>query len=137
MALIALTATAAVNVVESFSQMTLPAAEAITAGQAVRLDTTTGKFTKANGTAAGEARFYGIALKSAAAGEALTVLRSGVMEGFNLSAQAFDAPIYLSDTDGTLGDAAGTVSTVIGRVIPAHSQVLGSALEKLLLVEPF
>lgn len=137
MAAITLVTTARVNVVESFEQMTLPAAEAITAGQAVRLDTSSGKFTKANGTTAAEARFYGVALKSAAAGEALTALRHGVMDGFDLSGLAYDAAVYLSDTDGALDTAAGTVSTVLGRVVPAHAQVIGSALDKLLLVEPF
>lgn len=137
MAAISLTTTARVNVVESFVQVTLPAAEAITAGQAVRLDTSNGKFTKANATTAAEARFFGIALKSAAAGEPLTVLRSGIIDGFTLTSQAYDAAVYLNDTDGVIGDAAGTVSTVIGRVIPAHAQTLGTALDKLLLVEPF
>ena len=45
-----------VEVVESVIQMTLTTAEDITAGAPVRLDTTSGKWTKANGTSAGEAR---------------------------------------------------------------------------------
>ena len=40
-----------VEIVESVIQMTLPTAEAVTAGMAVRLDTTNGKWTKANGSA--------------------------------------------------------------------------------------
>lgn len=124
-----------ISVVESISQLTLPAAEAISAGNAVRLDTSNGKITKANGSSAAEARILGIALKTVAAGEAVTVLRRGVIEGYNLAAVAYDAPVYLSNTDGTLADTAGTVSTVVGRVIPAHAQALGTALDKLLLVE--
>jgi hypothetical protein len=114
-------------------QLTLPAAEAITAGAPVRIDTA-GKFTNSNGTSAGEARVWGIATKTVAAGEALTAVRRGILDGFTFS-QAYDAAIYLSDTDGTLADAAGTVSTVVGRVVPGWSQLLGSNPDKLLSVE--
>lgn len=134
MALIALTTADRVEVVESIEQHTAPAAEAITAGAPVRIDTTAGTFTNANGTAAGEARAYGIATRTVAAGEPVTAIRKGVMDGFNLSAQAYDLPIYLSDTDGRLGDVAGTVSVVVGRVIGGHAQPLGTAADKLLLV---
>lgn len=135
MALLALLTANKVEVVESIEQLTLPAAEAVTAGQAVRLDVTNGKFTKANGTTAAEARIYGVAVKTVAAGEPVTAIRKGVFDGYDLASQAYDAAIYLSDTDGTLADAAGTVSTVVGRVIPGHSQVVGSALDKLLFVD--
>lgn len=126
-----------VSVVESIEQMTLPAAEAIEAGAPVRIDTSTGKFTNANGTTAAEARVYGIAVKSVAAGMPVTAIRRGVLDGFDLSSQAYDLAIYLHDTDGTLSDGTGdsTVDVAIGRVIPAHSQSVGSVLDKLLLVE--
>lgn len=124
-----------VNIVESIKQLTAPAAEAITAGMAMRLDTATGKFTKANASAAGEARVKWIAVKTVAAGEAVTGIENGVMDGYDLSGLAYDAPVYLSDTDGRLADAAGTVSTVIGRVIPGTATTLGTALDKLLLVD--
>jgi hypothetical protein len=122
------------RIVESLEQMTLPAGEAITAGQAVRVDTSTGKFTGANGSAAGEARIYGVATKTVAAGLPVTAVRRGVLDGFNLSSLAYDAAVYLSDTDGRLDTAAGTVSTVVGRVIPVFSQLLGDSPQKLLLV---
>lgn len=125
-----------VRVVESIEQATLPAAEAITAGQAVRIDTTTGKFTKANGTSAAEANHYGIATRTVAAGEALTALRWGVLDGLDLSGLDYSDPVYLSNTDGTLADAAGTVATLIGRVIPGTAITLGTALDKLLAVAP-
>lgn len=133
MANLALTTAARVRVVESFEQMTLPCAEAVIAGQAVRIDTTTGKFTLANGSSAGEARIYGIATQSQAAGLAVTAIRRGVLDGYAIT-QAYDAAIYLSDTDGMLADAAGTVSTVVGRVIPTFGVTLGTAADKLLLV---
>jgi hypothetical protein len=113
-------------------QLTLPAAEAITAGAPVRIDTA-GKFTPRTARRP-EARVWGIATKTVAAGEALTAVRRGILDGFTFS-QAYDAAIYLSDTDGTLADAAGTVSTVVGRVVPGWSQLLGSNPDKLLSVE--
>lgn len=114
-------------------QLTLPAAEAITAGEAVRIDTN-GKFTGANGTTTTENRVYGVASHAAAAGETVTAVRKGLMDGFTFT-QAYDAPIYLSDTDGALADAAGTVSTVVGRVVPAWAQPVGTAADKLLFVD--
>ncbi|MCX6077928.1 MAG: hypothetical protein NTW32_00160 [Chloroflexi bacterium] len=135
MALIALTTAARVEVVESIEQMTLPAAEDITPGAAVRLDTSTGKFTNSNGSLAAEARTYGIAVGShiISAGMPVTAVRRGVLDGYAFS-QAYDAVIYVSDTDGRLGDAAGTVSVVVGRVLPGAGEVLGGSFARLLLV---
>ncbi|HEY3312020.1 MAG TPA: hypothetical protein VGK00_10305 [Anaerolineales bacterium] len=133
MANLALKTAARVEVVESLEQMTLIAAEAIIPGQAVRLDTASGKFTLANGTVAAEARIWGIAVgtHTIAAGMPVTAVRRGVLDGFTIP-QAYDAAIYLSDTDGMLADAAGTVSTVVGRVIPGANELLGVAYGKLL-----
>ncbi len=124
-----------VHVVESVIQMTLPAAEAITAGNAVRIDATAGTFTKANGTAAGEARIYGIAVKTAAAGMPVTAIRKGVMDGWDLTGMSYDDIVYLSNTDGALGTTAGTVSTVVGRVIPTTGETLGTSYKKILFVD--
>ena len=96
-----------------------PASEAISAGQPVRLDTTSGQYTPANGTTAAEARIAGIALTTAIAGATVSVLRNGLLDvGSALSALSYDAAVYLSDTDGTLGTAAGTVSVAVGGVGP-------------------
>ncbi len=135
MAIISLITVSRVEVVESIEQLTLPAVEAITPGSPVRLDTSTGKFTNANGSTAAEARVYGIAVGSHAisAGMPVTAVRRGVLDGFSFS-QAYDAAIYLSDTDGSLADSAGTVSTVVGRVMPGISELNGSAFAKLLHV---
>lgn len=124
-----------VEIVESIIQMTLPTAEAITAGMAVRLDTTNGKWTKANGSGAAEARAWGVATRTSPSGGALTAIRKGVMDGWDLSALDYDAPIYLSDTDGRLSTVAGSTSVVIGRVIPGTSTTLGTAYDKLLSLE--
>src|SRR6476646_4988632 len=110
MTAIALVTANRVSVVESVWQKTLVAEEAITAGAPVRIDTA-GKFTNSNGTTTTENRAWGIATKTVAAGEAVIAVRNGTMDGFDLSGLAYDAPVYLSDTDGRLDTAAGTVST--------------------------
>lgn len=137
MADLALLTAAKLEVVESIEQMTLPTVEVCSPGQAVRLDTTTGKWTKSNGSSAGEARIYGLVVGGVAnvAGQAVTAIRQGVIDGYDLSGLAYDAAVYLSDTDGALADAAGTVSVVVGRVIPNFSPALGTAADKLLLVD--
>lgn len=133
MANIALVTAGKVEVVESIIQMTLPAAEDIVAGAGVRIDSN-GKFTNGNGTSTTENDLYGIATRSVSAGEALTAIRKGVMDGFNFS-QAYNALIYVSDTDGRLADGAGTASKVVGKVIPAWGQSIGTAADKLLFVD--
>jgi hypothetical protein len=133
MALIAVATAGKIDVVESIIQMTLPATEAIVAGAPVRIHTD-GKFTNANGTSTTENDLYGIATKSVAAGEPVTAIRKGVLDGFTFS-QAYNAAIYVADTDGRLGDAAGTASKVVGRVIPAWATTLGTAADKILFVD--
>jgi hypothetical protein len=129
-----------VEVVESFEQMTLPTDEVVSPGQAARLATATGKFTKANASSAAEARIYGIAVGGVAnvAGQPVTAIRKGVIDGYDLSGLAYDAPVYLSITDGALTDvnpdAYGEVA-IVGRVIPGTSTTLGTAFDKLLLVD--
>lgn len=121
---------AAVKVIE---QYTGPAAEAITAGQYVRFNTTNGKVELGNGTSAAEARRGGIALRSAAAGETLTFVRKGVLDvGDALATLTYDDDVYLSDTDGTLADAAGTTSLVVGTVVPGYA---ATTPDKLLRVD--
>lgn len=125
-----------VDVVESIIQMTLPAAEAITAGAPVRIDTSTGKFTNANGTTTGEARVYGIATKTVAAGMPVTAVRKGVIGGYDFGSSAYDLAIYVSDTDGRLEDStAPTVDVAVGRIIPGTATTNGTAYDKLLFVD--
>jgi hypothetical protein len=133
MADIAVASAGRIRIVESIVQATLVAAETIVAGAPVRIDTS-GKFTNSNGTSTTEARTYGIATRSVAAGEALTAVKVGVLDGFTFS-QAYDAIIYVSDTDGRLADAAGTTSKIAGRVLPGTATTLGTAYDKVLSVE--
>ena len=104
---IALVTANKVEIVESIIQMTLPAIEAVAPGNAARVDTSTGKFTKANATSAAEARAYGILAgqKACPAGMPITAIRKGVLSGFNLAGLAYDQAVWLSGTDGALCDA--------------------------------
>lgn len=135
MADITLTTSATARVVESIEQCTLIAAENISPGQAVRIDPSSGRFTLANATSASEARVYGIACggHTIPAGYPVTAIRRGVVDAYIFNG-SYDAPVYLSNTDGTLADAAGTVNVVIGRVLPAAAASLGAGNSKLLLI---
>lgn len=99
-------------------QHTAALAEAMAEGDIARLDATNGTFTGANGTTTGEAKapLY-VLLSGGVAGQYVTGVERGKIAGFDLSGRSFGDAIYLSDTDKTLADAAGTVSTVVGRVI--------------------
>lgn len=135
MTAISLTTANRVEIVESFEQMTLPAAEAITAGNVVRLDASAGTFTKANASTAAEGRVYGLATKTVVAGQAVTAIRRGVLDGYAITGLAFDADVFVSDTDGALDTAAGTLNIKAGRVIPVTGAPIGTAFDKLLLVD--
>lgn len=103
---------------------------AITAGAAVFFNTSTGKLALSDGSGAGTAVVIGIALNSAGAGQAVSVLRKGHVYGFTLAGN-YGAACYLSDTDtGILADAAGTVSVVVGRI----AALPDSAATKVLFV---
>ena len=103
---------------------------AVTAGVPVYVVTSTGKIAPADGSAASTAQVRGVALRDGAAGEVVPVLRRGIVAGFTLAGD-FDSRVYLSDTVGTLGDSAGTVSVIVGRVVRS----LDSSATKLLDVD--
>ena len=104
------------------------AAEAIAAGQAV-YQLSTGKVGVADANAAGKEQVRGIALKSVGAGQAVSVLKQGIVEGFTLTALNADALAFLSDTAGALADTASVTKTVrCGRVIRLSDANLTKAL---------
>src|SRR5262245_5369730 len=75
---------------------------AITAGQAIRQNTS-GKGALADTDAgSGAEKAIGLALNAAGAGQAVSYLRRGVVYGFDLSGLAYGALVYLSDTAGKL-----------------------------------
>ncbi len=99
------------------------AAAAISAGQAVYINSS-GKVDLADADASSSTEhFRGIALETVGAGQPVSILRRGEVYGFDLSGVAFDAQVYVSDTAGSLADAAGTTSLVAGRCQPLADSV--------------
>lgn len=124
MALLNVTASA-VAPVRPIEQFTAPAGEIITAGQFVRFNTTTGYLELGNGLTATEARRGGIAIDSAPViGMTITVVTKGVIDlGNALGSLTYDDDVYLSNTDGQLADAAGSVSYIVGVVVPGFASL--------------
>lgn len=89
---------------------------AVDYGEALYWDSN-GLLVKSNAGAAGTAKFAGISLGKGGPGQAVDVLKKGHVYGFTLSG-AYGSDAYLNDTAGVIGDAAGTVSVVIGSVVP-------------------
>lgn len=104
------------------------AAETITAGQPVYINTS-GKagVADANGISPIN-RFRGIALNKAYAGQAVSVLVKGSVYGYTLSGLAYDASVFVSDTAGSLADAAGTTSLAVGKVMPLSDKDISKVL---------
>lgn len=119
--------------------LTAPVAEVGTQGMYFRLNTTTGKLEKGNGTSAGELGNIGGALLDdvtpiSMTGTIVLADSNAIIDlGDALDALAFDAPVFIGDTDGTLSDTAGTVSRKYGDVIPGFGNASGVA-DKLLMV---
>jgi hypothetical protein len=129
-----ITASAVGNpVVESLDQLTLIASVAVTALQPITINSS-GQWVLADADAAGTATNVHIATKTVAAGQPLTGLRHGVLDGYDLTSLAFNAPVYVSADAGSLADAAGSNGGIIGRVVPALGAPLGGTANKLLKV---
>lgn len=109
------------------------AIEAITAGQVVYFDATTGKCGIADGNVAAKDQARGIALQTVGAGQAVDVIQRGHVYGFTLTNQDYEDLLYLSDTAGDMCDAAGesTSDSVVGRVVALSD----SALTKVVFVD--
>lgn len=126
----------AVKPVLVWEQLTGPTDEAIDAGEMVRINTTTGKFTQANASSAAEGRAIGMAVTTATyAGQPITVVKRGLVDiGNALTAESYDEELNLSDTDGKIDDGAGspTDDYAIGRVVPAWG---ATTADKLLMLE--
>jgi hypothetical protein len=135
MAELALVTADTLRIVRSDEQQTGVANVAITAGQLIREDATTGKWVLADADTAADIGKSYMATRSAAAGTALTGLKKGEVDGFDLTDYDFGDPMYMGNTAGAISDAAGTTSKVVGQVVAGHSQRLGSAPDKLLRVD--
>lgn len=115
-------------------QSTAPAGEPIDAGELVRYNAS-GKLVLANGTGAATVTGpLGIALTGGTTNTAITVLHKGIIDFGEdvLDALAFAAPVYAGNVDGTLDTSAGSVSTVVGRVVPGWGSLTA---DKLLRVD--
>ena len=110
--------------------LTLAAGVNIVAGQGVMIDPTTGNFVLAT-----TARCFGIATRTARPGVGLTAIRIGIMDGYDLSALAYDADVFLNPVNSNLATTAGTPSVIVGRVVTGQYNLLGRPADKLLLVE--
>jgi len=123
-----------VKVVEVVEQFTGGAGAAIDAGVAVKYNLTSGLIDKAKATTSALARCVGIAVTSTSRQpKAPTVIRKGLLDvGEALAALDYGVEVYLSDTDGRLDTAAGTVSKVIGTVVAGYSN---TTPDKLLRVD--
>ncbi len=122
-----------VGLVEYTEMKSEVAGAAITRGQVVRYDPSTGKVVLANATSAANAgNKRGIALTDAPSNGGVTVLYNGILDiGSALSGLNYDAKVYLSDTDGTMADAAGTTTVEVGLVVPGWGELSGSKLLKV------
>jgi hypothetical protein len=89
-------------------------AEAATAGQAL-YQTTSGTYGLAAAGTAGKQQFRGTALESANAGEAISMMKKGILAGYTLG--TYDDEVYLSDTAGAFSTTPGTLLVKVGRVM--------------------
>lgn len=123
-----------VKIVEVTEQFTGGAGVAIDAGVAVKYNLSTGLIDKAKATTSALARCVGIAVTSTSRQpNAPTIVRKGILDvGEALAALDYGVEVYLSDTDGRLDTAAGTVSKVVGTVVPGYGN---TTPDKLLRVD--
>lgn len=77
-----------------------------------------GKLVKSSAAASGTAKCAGMVMTSVKAGQAVDILKEGHVEGFTLTGLAYGAKAYMADASGGLDTAAGTVSKVMGSVVP-------------------
>lgn len=138
MAVIDLVTAAKVDVASlSTTQHTFIASSAVTAGAPCYLVAATGKVAHSDANASAPLNtVWGIATHSAAAGEPVTLIRRGPMSGWDFSNVGYGEGVFVSDTVGRLDDTvSGTTALTVGHVIPVFGTTLGTAADKILMVE--
>lgn len=105
-------------------EFTAPTTEAMPAGSYARLNPTTGRIEYGNASSATEVGTgrRGITITAAdRAGQTVTVVEEGLISigDSALDGMDFGDSVFVNDTDGSLGDAAGTTSAIVGTVDPA------------------
>lgn len=134
------------GVANGHEQYTFEASERIDIGTVFRYNLTTGKAEPANATTlveSGQVTTAGnftselfVAIDPARqAGNSVTGMKKGELDGYDLGTLNYGAPIYVSNTDGRLADAAGTTTTIIGRVRPAPFTGTPSGADRVLAVQ--
>lgn len=113
------------QIVENWNEITLESGEDVSSGRRgkyMRVDATTGKAVLGNATSATEVgTLRGVALSTQKqVGDTVSLLRHGLLDfGNGLDGMDYGEAIFLSDTDGTFADAAGTTtSAIVGYVYP-------------------
>lgn len=135
MASIAVTTAGRIHVVESIDQATLPAGEAILAGDTLSIDAN-GRFVKADADGAGLLAVpRAIATRSVAIYEPVTGIIQGVMSGWTFGSTAYGTNVLAADTAGeitvTSGESAGAgADVVLGYVIPVWDHLTGGTPSK-------
>lgn len=115
-------------------QFTAIAAAAITAGSPVCFDGTNDTVWPSDANDVAKDACAGIATRTVGVGEAVTCIRRGYMSGWsNLPVPG--SLIWVSDTAGALADTAPVTAIVVGTVLPVSGQPLGTAADRVLLVE--
>lgn len=110
------------------AEVSVPAGAALAPGAPTRFDTN-GKAVAGSAAAAGTADIYGINATRGVNQANITaqIVRRGKVALYDaaganvLAGLAYGALVYASNTAGRLADAAGTVSVVVGRVVPFWS----------------
>lgn len=125
------------DVVEEIIQASAASSAAYEAGTLVGLDAA-GKWTTtgiAQTSIATSRVAYGILLRKVAAGESVTAMRKGVLDGFNLDALAFNAVVFVGATGAIDDTSGGTANAPVGRVIPGRANLPTGSADKLLFVD--
>jgi len=92
--------------------LTAPAGVALSSGDVVTIDASTGKFILADANVADIDGPVFIAIKDAVAGLAVDCVRRGLVSGFDLSAMDYGDRAYLSSTAGDLANLQASVNEV-------------------------
>lgn len=109
------------------------AGAAVTAGQVVYDDPTTGKVLVADAAVAGKHTPAGIVVQQdRAIGQGVNLMRKGHVAGFDIQALNAGAILYL-DTAGTINTVANATTTVpLGTVVPTGKVDSTGAVQKVL-----
>ena len=125
---------------EEDSPLTFKGGETVSSrkGKFLRIDPTTGKAMLGNASSAAEyGNLHGIAMMDQKyVGDPVTLFRVGLVDfGNALAGMDYDDPIYVSDTDGTFADAAGTVTTAIAGYVCPVIEADGTTIKKLATID--